>query len=396
MITIKLRQKLEDFIVEEVINIPEEENEQWEYNLYILIKKNIENLSAISYISKKFKVPLKDIGYCGLKDRHGITTQYITIPKKYGIVELNEKNLKVKLVKKYPKMLKIGALIGNKFKITIRDIKKEEILMVGENIRNLNIGIPNYYDEQRFGSVFSGKFIAKEYALENYEEILKIILTMYKKSEKKTIKDLKRYIKTNWGEWGKVYNYIKENNIKSRMFVNIIKSLKNGAPYKDTLKYIDNRLKKLFVSAYQSYLWNETLKEYLKNNIDKDNRVYLEYSCGSYLMYKSIDKYVLEELKDKKLPTIAFGVDYSKYGEDIKKTINKVLKKEKISQNQLHNLNNLGNMTISERSCIFFPNNLNYGKFKNDELNRGKYKISLSFQLNKGSYATMVVKRLFI
>ncbi len=392
----KLRQIPEDFIVEEILN----DNlikENGSFNLYALKKTNIENLKALSYISKEFNVPLKDIGYCGLKDRHAITTQYITIPSNYGVLSIDEENLKLNCIKTIKKPLKIGDLKGNKFKITVRDIDKKDFLKIAENLRNLHLGVPNYYDDQRFGSVFHNKFIAKEYLKGNYEDALKILLTNYKKSENKRIKDLKRYIKSNWNNWEKILKYIKNNKIKSKMFVNIIKYLnyeKNHNNYKEALKYVDNRLKKLFISAYQSYLWNECVKELLKSYIPKDDRLYLDYSCGTFLFYKKIDNELFKELKDKKFPTIAPDIDYTKFDEEYN-IIAKVLKKERISLNDFNKLNDLGKISYSERYLLSIPKNINYDTFKKDELNKGKYRITVEFELNKGSYATMVVKRIF-
>jgi tRNA pseudouridine13 synthase len=392
----KLRQIPEDFIVEEILN----DNlikENGSFNLYALKKTNIENLKALSYISKEFNVPLKDIGYCGLKDRHAITTQYITIPSNYGVLSIDEENLKLNCIKTIKKPLKIGDLKGNKFKITVRDIDKKDFLKIAENLRNLHLGVPNYYDDQRFGSVFHNKFIAKEYLKGNYEDALKILLTNYKKSENKRIKDLKRYIKSNWNDWEKILKYIKNNKIKSKMFVNIIKYLnyeKNHNNYKEALKYVDNRLKKLFISAYQSYLWNECVKELLKSYIPKDDRLYLDYSCGTFLFYKKIDNELFKELKDKKFPTIAPDIDYTKFDEEYN-IIAKVLKKERISLNDFNKLNDLGKISYSERYLLSIPKNINYDTFKKDELNKGKYRITVEFELNKGSYATMVVKRIF-
>ncbi len=392
----KLRQIPEDFIVEEILN----DNlikENGSFNLYALKKTNIENLKALSYISKEFNVPLKDIGYCGLKDRHAITTQYITIPSNYGVLSIDEENLKLNCIKTIKKPLKIGDLKGNKFKITVRDIDKKDFLKIAENLRNLHLGVPNYYDDQRFGSVFHNKFIAKEYLKGNYEDALKILLTNYKKSENKRIKDLKRYIKSNWNNWEKILKYIKNNKIKSKMFVNIIKYLnyeKNHNNYKEALKYVDNRLKKLFISAYQSYLWNECVKELLKSYIPKDDRLYLDYTCGTFLFYKKIDNELFKELKDKKFPTIAPDIDYTKFDEEYN-IIAKVLKKERISLNDFNKLNDLGKISYSERYLLSIPKNINYDTFKKDELNKGKYRITVEFELNKGSYATMVVKRIF-
>ncbi|WP_292460894.1 tRNA pseudouridine(13) synthase TruD [Methanothermococcus sp.] len=398
----KLRQIPEDFIVKEIldndINNIENNTDKESFNLYTLKKTNIENLKALSYVSKEFNIPLKNIGYCGLKDRHAITTQYITIPSNYGVLSIDEENLKLNYIKTIKKPLKIGDLKGNMFKITVRGIDKKVFLKIGENLRNLYIGAPNYYDDQRFGSVFHNKFIAKEYLKGNYENALKILLTNYKKSENKRIKDLKRYIKSNWNNWEKILKYIKNNKIKSKMFVNIIKYLAyedNQVNYKEALKYVDNRLKKLFISAYQSYLWNECVKELLKNYIPKDERIYLDYSCGTFLFYKKIDDKLFNELKNKTFPTIAPDINYNKFNEEYQNIISKVLKKEGVKLNDFNKLNELSKLSYSERYILSIPKNINYGTFKKDELNKGKYKITVEFELNKGSYATIIIKRVF-
>jgi tRNA pseudouridine13 synthase len=389
----KIRQKPEDFVVEEIIDLDKTINEDGECYLYKLTKRNIENLKALSYIAKTFKIPLKEIGYCGLKDRHALTTQYITIPKKYGILKLDEKNLKLEYVAP-SNPLKIGDLVGNKFGITVRDIKPEDFLKISDNIKALDYGVPNYFDSQRFGSVFDRKFIAKEVILGNYEEALKILLTRYKKSEKKIIKDLKRYIAKNWGDWKSCAKYIEKNNIKSKMFVNIINALNKGKSYKEVFKYVDDRLRKIFVSAYQSYLWNECIKEVLKDYVDEKDRYYLEYECGEFMFYKELDNEAFDKLKDAKFPTIAPDVEYK--GE-VKEIIDKVLENEGIELKDLENIDCLNcKFLFNERKILCIPKDFKTSGFKPDELNNGKYKITLEFELNKGSYATMIIKRAFL
>ena len=129
----KLRQIPEDFIVEEILDNDidgiKSNTDKGSFNLYILKKTNIENLKALSYVSKEFNIPLKDIGYCGLKDRHAITTQYITIPSNYGTLSIDEENLKLNYIKTIKKPLKIGDLKGNKFKITVRGIDKNNFFI---------------------------------------------------------------------------------------------------------------------------------------------------------------------------------------------------------------------------------------------------------------------------
>ena len=261
------------------------------------------------------------------------------------------------------------------------------------NLKYLSYGAPNYFDSQRFGSVFDRKFIAKEVIKGNYEEAVKILLTKYKKSEKKIIKDLKRFIAKNWGDWDKVWNYIRENNIKARLYVNMVKELKESGDYKKALTYVDDRLKKIFVAAYQSHLWNECVKELLKKYIPEEDRVYYEYECGTLMFYKKIDDEIFNLLKDKKFPTIAPDVEYT--GEE-REIIEKILKMEDITIDELNNINDLGRFIYNKRKIILIPKNLKIGEFEKDELNKGKCKITLSYELEKGSYATIIIKRAFL
>lgn len=175
------------------------------------------------------------------------------------------------------------------------------------------------------------------------------------------------------------------------MFNNMLKELKDSGDFKKAFDYMDNRLKQLFVSAYQSYLWNECVKELLKNHVPKEDRIYLDYSCGTFLFYKDLDEDIFEELKGTKFPTIAPDIAYEGETENI---IKKALKKEKIKMNDLNKID-FGKFQYHERNILSIPKNFNHGKFQKDELNKGKYKICLEFELDKGCYATMIVKRVF-
>ncbi|WP_456418584.1 tRNA pseudouridine(13) synthase TruD [Methanocaldococcus infernus] len=379
---VKLRVKPEDFIVEEVLDLNKVKGSKC--YLYKLTKRNIECLKALSYISKKFKIPLKDIGYCGLKDRHALTIQYISIPKKYGKLSLNEKNLKLELVGE-SRFLKLGDLEGNKFKIVVRDLGEEHLKRFYENVSYIE-KIPNYFDSQRFGSVFNKKFIVKEIIKGNYEEALKIILTQYKKSENKRIKNFKRFVNQHWGDWEKIWDYIKNKDIRAKLYVNIIKELRESNDFKKALTYIDDRLKKLFLAAYQSYLWNECVKEILKNKVDEP--LYYNYECGTLLFFKELK----EELEFKDFPTIALD---SYYNEEERKIIDRVLKREGIRLEDLDRAKIFGKFVYTKRDILMEPKDFRYS-VKEDEIYRGKRKVELEYFLKKGSYATMVIKRLFL
>ena len=89
----KLKQLPEDFKVEEMSSISIFKEKKG-YKIYLLEKNGIETFSLLAYLSKKNKIPVKDFGIAGLKDRHAVTRQNFTIPSKYNIDTLSENNLK--------------------------------------------------------------------------------------------------------------------------------------------------------------------------------------------------------------------------------------------------------------------------------------------------------------
>ncbi|GIU69276.1 MAG: tRNA pseudouridine(13) synthase TruD [Candidatus Woesearchaeota archaeon] len=136
----------EDFIVEE---IPLSFSGFGEYAIYRLTKINYNTESAINYLCKNLRINKKNIKYAGLKDKHALTTQYISIYKDSGKLMLNNDDLKLEFVSFNNEPLSLGHLIGNKFKIIIREITEEELRLFNEKISEEFV-FPNYFDDQRF------------------------------------------------------------------------------------------------------------------------------------------------------------------------------------------------------------------------------------------------------
>jgi tRNA pseudouridine13 synthase len=83
----KLKQKTIDFFVEEISNISILQDKK-PHSIFIMEKTELDTFDAIQMISKKTKVPLFEIGYAGLKDKHAVTKQFISIPSKYNVQSL--------------------------------------------------------------------------------------------------------------------------------------------------------------------------------------------------------------------------------------------------------------------------------------------------------------------
>jgi tRNA pseudouridine13 synthase len=279
----KLKQLPTDFIVEEIPNIrfTQEKDDQ---TIFLLEKKEIDTYNAIQSIAKKFHIPLSEIGYAGLKDKHALTRQYISIPTHYKVQNTEINALKIQLAGYHRKKIKIGDLKGNKFTIIVHDVKNSELDDVFEIAETISrSGVPNYFDSQRFGSVIKKEFIAKYVIKKDYEQAVKLYLTAYFESEPRRIKDEKCKILARWDD-------LRNVAVGDDVFAIIIKEYLKTNNWLAAYKKIPASLRKMFVNAYQSYIWNECIKEVLKTYVDERKLYSIDYAAGSLIFYETLSE----------------------------------------------------------------------------------------------------------
>src|SRR5689334_15747261 len=72
----KLKRLPEDFQVTEKIVLRPDHGQ---FGLYRLTKQSLGTLEAVAAIARRWKLPRAQIAFAGLKDKHALTTQYLTI-----------------------------------------------------------------------------------------------------------------------------------------------------------------------------------------------------------------------------------------------------------------------------------------------------------------------------
>ena len=385
----KLKQQPADFIVEEIPSF-EVSSEKDEHTVFLLEKQEIDTFDAIRQIAKKLRISLFEIGYAGLKDRHAMARQYISIPTRYNVQGLKVDSLTLSFVGYHRKKIKIGDLAGNRFSIIVRDVGENELADVSGRAATIPMfGIPNYFDSQRFGSVIDHGFIGKYIVLKKYDHAVKQYLTAYQKSEPKKIKDEKRKILSSWNDLSHVRVY-------NKAFAVVVKEYLKTSDWRAAYRKIPAHLREMFVNAYQSYLWNECIKEVLKEVVEKKKLYSVEYAIGALLFYVN-----LSEDEMKKIPgtfqTISESVTLS-FNEQ--RIVDRVLMKEGLTLADFRIEAETGNFFKTRaRQVLLTPEDFTISKPARDEINsKGntqRFKIQVSFSLPKGSYATLVTKRLF-
>jgi len=175
------KQTKDDFIVDEISDI----DFKGKGNFFILkIKKqSLSTWELLSIISDILEIDEHLIGYAGLKDKHATTTQYISIPlnksKEYKL--LNSKNIKVLETFIHDKKLKIGDLVGNRFKINLHDVDADTLPQIYQTLAQIQKnGMPNYFGYQRFGKesnfekskrIVEGEEVLKNKKLEKFMKL---------------------------------------------------------------------------------------------------------------------------------------------------------------------------------------------------------------------------------
>ena len=124
-------------------------------HLWLLISKKDQNTSWVAGILAKLAgIKRNDVGYCGMKDRFAITTQWFSLHVPGQDLDLDtliHSDFTILRTARHNKKLRRGMHQGNRFKIVLREFEVEEKSFDDRMKLISRYGVPNYFGEQRFG-----------------------------------------------------------------------------------------------------------------------------------------------------------------------------------------------------------------------------------------------------
>ena len=148
-----IRQRTKDFVVRELLGF--EPSGDGEHDL-LLVRKTSANTAWVARRLAAFAgIPSRDVGYCGLKDRHAVATQWFSV-RRVGVLDwtgFDAEGVEILDVHAHRRKLRRGAHRGNAFRIVLRPIDNlPSSHLIDERLRVIRgRGVPNYFGEQRFG-----------------------------------------------------------------------------------------------------------------------------------------------------------------------------------------------------------------------------------------------------
>jgi tRNA pseudouridine13 synthase len=148
----RIKQAPEDFEVEE---IPAYEPSGSGSHLFLWVEKREMGAEYfVRQVARRLDIPAGEVGTAGLKDRHAVTRQWVSVPEgaEPRLGQLDGEGIRLLRVSRHGNKLRPGHLRGNHFRILVRDADPtagERLGPVLEQLRQL--GLPNFYGSQRFG-----------------------------------------------------------------------------------------------------------------------------------------------------------------------------------------------------------------------------------------------------
>lgn len=253
--------------------------------------------------------------------------------------------------------------------------------------------MPNYFDEQRFGSArHHHGFFTQKLLLKHFNGALKLYMATPAGPDDPSTRSTKKFLAENWGDW----DCLKQSGFRPKHeFQPVVNHLvKHPKDFKGAIRQINRKILELLIAAYQSFLWNEILAEFLRS---LNLKLYTySYSAGNFLFYQNLPVSVRDELVSLSIPNPSPKTIFK--NEKIEKITTDILAREGFRLKDLKMPIRVRGIFLKpfDRKALVFPEKLTYQEPVPDDRYKNKLKLELSFFLPKGSYATILVKRLQI
>jgi tRNA pseudouridine13 synthase len=279
-----IRKTVEDFIVEEVLIDGSKATIEKTYSkpalganlakgrflLAVLVKRNWDTFIALKNLAQELGIAQPCIQIAGIKDAKAITAQHITVDgvSVEDAARINMKDVEVRPVGYFHEPLCSFYLLGNSFRITVRNVNQpmEETRTQIEKVAQELIlagGMPNFYGHQRFGTTRAiTHLVGKALVQGDMQGAAMILLakpsiyehptSMKARSELQDTQDFKKALQ----------NFPARLRFERMMLAYLVD---NPGDFAGAFRRLPVKLRMMFVQAWQSFLFNRFLSARIQN-----------------------------------------------------------------------------------------------------------------------------------
>ena len=362
-------------------------------------KTNWDMHHLVREMARKLCISQKRFGWAGTKDKRAVTSQRISIMNldESDLAKINLPDLKIKVLGRTNRAVALGDLLGNSFRIIIRDMicpdPAARMAGITQEIEKQR-GVPNYFGVQRFGDSRPVTHKVGEALVRGkIEEAAFIYLALPFPGELPRTREAREKLWVNRDIPAALKEFPEYLHYELAM-LNFLGE--HPGDYAHSFDVLSVNLKRLFVHAYQSYLFNRILSRRLAAAMPLHRAVEGDVVCFAKEGLPNMDKVqkvtsenreAIERLAGRgraflTLPIIGFE---TAIGEGAQGEMERaILSEEGISQENFKVLENpdLGSRgTRRAALCHVKP-----------QIRVEENLAELQFVLPKGSYATVVLR----
>jgi len=364
----KIKLQNEDFKVKEIISEKSKKliSDNDGFAVYLLKKNGIDTTHALADVKKRFGLVLKSLG---LKDSSAVTEQYVYSMTKINSVEKIEgRKYNLKLIGFTKKPLSKKDMIGNHFIITINSLSKNI-----DEFSEFN-NILNFFGYQRFGSKRPiTHIVGKKIVQKDFKGAVDVILNTSSQYDTTQNNEIRNIISQS-----RNYSEIIDKIPKSMdIELAVMQEMKESNDPVKAIRSIPLQMRRFYVQAYQSYLFNRTISEAFEYG---ENLFEPESSDVCFDKNAIIGKFQNDESQKLAIPLVGHSY-YKKTRFDFH--IQKVLFDEAVSTKDF---------LIKELQEVSID-----GGFRNALLTCTNYSLNdniVGFTLSRGSFATIVLREI--
>lgn len=149
-----LRTVDDDFVVDE--ELPYAPSGAGDHVFVRIEKRGTTTVDAARALARALGVRDRDIGIAGLKDRHAVTRQWLSLPPPVApeqALAIELPGVRVLEAHRHPHKLRTGHVRANRFVLRVRGVDAAAAERARQILAALSVppGAPNWYGEQRFG-----------------------------------------------------------------------------------------------------------------------------------------------------------------------------------------------------------------------------------------------------
>ena len=260
----RIKQTPEDFCVDE---IPLYAASGEGTHVYFQVRKvGVPTPAVIDRVARYMNVRPSDIGLAGLKDAQAVATQWLSLEHADAerLAAYRDQQVEVVSVTRHTNKLRPGHLAGNRFRIRIRDVDRSAQPAVEAVLTVLSHrGVPNYYGRQRFGLRDDTDRLGAALIRDDLKEFISLYLGRPRDDDPADCRQARAAFDEGDFE-GALTHWPRHYRNERRALSAFKRRRKPGA----AVAAIDKRMKRLFVSACQSRIFNDVVAGRI-NTIDR-------------------------------------------------------------------------------------------------------------------------------